>query len=121
MSNVADKLKARIARPIFAFEVPEADRAWEGDPRTFELQQLTLLQELDAGRASDPGSPMSYVYAQLERALFSINGIAVDQGLPNLDNFSPQVRKLMIVAFDHICAPKAKPADFFAKMTKRLE
>lgn len=121
MSNVADKLKPRLARPIFSFEVPETERAWEADPRSFEMQQLTLLQELDAGRAGDSSSPMSYVYAQVERALVSINGQPVDQGLPLLDNFSPQVRRLMTMAFDHISAPKVTPVDFFAKMHKRLD
>lgn len=121
MSTVNEKLAPRLARPIFAFKVPEEDRAWETDPKAFEMQQLTLLQELDAGRAADPGSPMSYVYAQVERALVSIDGAPVDPARPLLDNISPLVRKLMVAAFDHISAPKAKTADFFGAMVKRVE
>lgn len=121
MTTVADKLAPQISRPIFDFEIPEKDRQWETDPRRFSMMQTTTMQDLDAATEAggDPG--IKFLWARITRSLIEVDGKPYDQALSGTDNFSPQVREFLIIAFNEISGiTAASRASFLASKKIRV-
>lgn len=121
MSNTAEKLAPTLTRAIFDFTVPEEAREWETDPKSFSMQQLTTMQDLDAESAAGGLIGLKLVLERASRAIVIIDGQPADQGKPFIDNWSPQARDLAAIAYKKISLLKPEHVEsFLGSMKKRV-
>lgn len=121
MTTVADKLAPQISRPIFDFTIPEKDRQWVGDPSRFSMRQTTTMEDLDAATEAAGDLGIRFLWARISRSLVEADGKPVDQALSVTDNWSPQVREYLILAFNEISGISGQgKKDFLASKTIRV-
>lgn len=121
MTTVADKLAPQISRPIFDFVIPEKDRQWQSDPSRFSMRQTTTMEDLDAATEAAGDLGIRFLWARISRSLVEADGKPVDQALSVTDNWSPQVREYLILAFNEISGISGQgKKDFLASKTIRV-
>lgn len=109
-----------IAAPEFTFTVPERERKHPKDPQSFTLRSFTYGQEIDALKATRvTGATLEYEL--LQRCVVRLDGKPTDQARNFLEEFSPQVRTLMVIALNKVSTPDPKAvSDFLESMTTEM-
>lgn len=99
--------------PVHTFTIPEKDRRWKDDPKTFKLREYTVQQELDAMGVAKSGTQLEYEL--LQRTLIETDGKPVDQGTNSLAKYSNATRKRMQQALNKINMPDEESTEAFLK------
>jgi len=121
MTTIAEKFVPQISRPIFDFEIPEKDRQWPSDPSRFSMMQTTTMQDLDAATEAGGDLGIRFLWARITRALIEVDGQPINPALSPTDNWSPQVREYLILAFNEISGISGQgKKDFLASKKIRV-
>lgn len=104
-----------MARPKFKYTIPAESRLSDADPRTIALQPITLGEEAQALKSGSN----TLAYELLKYALVEVDDkpITWENSAKEkfLEQVSPGVRQLLLIAYDQIHNPSdAVKRDFFA-------
>lgn len=97
--------------PEHTFTIPEKDRRWKADPKTFKIREYTVAQELDAMAVAKSGTQLEYEL--LQRTVIELDGKPVDQGADFLGRFSNATRKRMQRALNLVNMPDPEEDEAF--------
>jgi|GEM_PF-3180012 len=121
MTTVAEKFAPQLARPLYDYTIPDADREFETDPHSFTIQPLTTLQEADASIEAGGDFGFKGLWVRAVRSIVQIDGKPVDPALSPTDNWGPRCRDYLVAAYGDVHnVSKENRADFFKSRVRRM-